>query len=103
MSRCHRIVAVLAAAALVAVLVPVALRGQTTEPKAELPVLVPKLDLPLGRLLRDALTVLVGRLEQPHGPPAFHRAGPATATGQVVPLPAADPLGPPSRAVPITP
>jgi len=40
MSRCHKPVAVLAAAAVIAVLVPVALAGQTVEPKAELPVLV---------------------------------------------------------------
>ncbi len=40
MSRCHKAVAVLAAAVAVAVLIPVALAGQAAEPKAELPVLV---------------------------------------------------------------
>lgn len=40
MSRCHKLVAGLAAAAVIAVLVPVCLAGQTAEPKAELPVLV---------------------------------------------------------------
>ncbi|HMA53278.1 MAG TPA: DUF6305 family protein [Acidobacteriota bacterium] len=40
MLRCHKPVAVLAAAALAAVLVPVSLAGQTPEPKAELPVLI---------------------------------------------------------------
>ena len=40
MSRCHKPVAVLAAAAVIAVLLPVSLAGQTAEPKAELPVLI---------------------------------------------------------------
>jgi hypothetical protein len=40
MSRFHKPVAVLAAAAVIAVLVPVALAGQTAEAKAELPVLI---------------------------------------------------------------
>ena len=40
MSICHKPVAVLAAAAVMAVLVPVFLAGQTAEPKAELPALI---------------------------------------------------------------
>ena len=40
MSRCHRPAAVLAAAAVIAVLVPASLAGQAAEPKAELPVLI---------------------------------------------------------------
>ncbi|MGZ5497264.1 MAG: DUF6305 family protein [Candidatus Aminicenantales bacterium] len=60
MSRCHKIVAVLAAAALVAVLVPIALRGQTAEPKAELPVLVTSCGQSIGP---TTIKVVLSRLK----------------------------------------